>query len=131
MILKLNGTDYRVKFGVGFVRELDKKYYTQNKTGTIKFGLGIESQVPFLLSGDLVVLSEFLFLGTCTEENRPTQGEIDEYIDQLENAEPLFDEVIRELKKSNATRIKVGELEKNLKAEEAALKAREKAKKKE
>lgn len=131
MNLKLNGTDYRVKFGVGFVRELDKKYYTLNKTGTIKFGLGIESQVPFLLSGDLVVLSEFLFLGTCTEEKRPTQGEIDEYIDQLENAEPLFDEVIRELKESNATRIKVGELEKNLKAEEEALKAEEEAKKKE
>ena len=131
MILKLNRTDYRVKFGVGFVRELDKKYYTQNKTGTIKFGLGIESQVPFLLSGDLVVLSEFLFIGTCTEEKRPTQREIDEYIDQLENAEPLFDEVIRELKESNATRIKVGELEKNLKAEEEALKAKEEAEKKE
>ncbi len=130
MILKINGTDYRVKFGVGFVRELDKKYYTENKTGTVKFGLGLETQVPILLSGDLVALSEFLFLGTCTEENMPAQREVDDYIDQLGDVDSLFHEVLEELKASNATRIKVGELEKALKAEEEALKAKEETPKK-
>ncbi len=123
MILNINGIDYRVKFGVGFVRELDKEYYTVNRTGTVKFGLGLESRVPLLLSGDLVTLSEFLFLGTCMEEKRPAQKEVDGYIDGLEDVEPLFDEVLKELKASNATRIKVGELETALKAEEEALKA--------
>ncbi|MCI9271679.1 MAG: hypothetical protein HFH11_11155 [Dorea sp.] len=130
MILKIKGADYRVKFGVGFVRELDKKYYTMNKSGTVKFGLGLETQVPILLSGDLVALSEFLFLGTCTEENRPVQKEVDDYIDQLGDVDSLFHEVLEELKASNATRIKVGELEKALKAEEEALKAKEETPKK-
>lgn len=130
MILKIKGADYRVKFGVGFVRELDKKYYTMNKSGTVKFGLGLETQVPILLSGDLVALSEFLFLGTCTEENRPVQKEVDEYIDRAEDVESLFNEVIKELKESNATRIKMGELEKVLKAEEDALRAKKETLKK-
>lgn len=30
MILRINGIDHNVKFGVGFVRELDKKYCTEN-----------------------------------------------------------------------------------------------------
>lgn len=121
MILKINGTDYRVKFGVKFVRELDKKYYTENKAGTVKYGLGIETQVPLLLTGDTVALAEILHLGTCTEEPRPSQEQVDEYIDQVKDLEALFDEVFEELKTSNATRIKVGELSKALKDEEEAL----------
>lgn len=123
MILKINGIDYRVKFGVGFVRELDKEYYALNTTGTVKFGLGLETRIPILLTGDLVALSEFLFLGTCTEEKRPSQKEIDDYIDHLEDVDPLLHEVLEELKESNATRSKVGELEKAMKAEGEALKA--------
>lgn len=124
MIIKIDGTDYRVKFGVGFVRELDKKYYTENKTGTVKYGLGIETQVPLLLTGDVVALAEILYAGTCTEEKRPSLKQIDEYIDQAEDVEAVFKETAGELKKSNATRVKVGELEKNLRAEEEALRSR-------
>lgn len=128
MILAINGTDYRVKFGVGFIRELDKKYYTENKTGTVKYGLGIETQVPLLLTNDIVTLAEFLHLGTCAEKKRPTQEEIDDYIDNAEDIEALFAEVIEELRKSNATRIKVGELTESLKARDQEIKEAEKKK---
>lgn len=128
MILAINGIDYRVKFGVGFIRELDKKYYTENKTGTVKYGLGIETQVPLLLTNDIVTLAEFLYLGTCAEEKRPTQKEIDDYIDNAEDIEALFAEVIEELRKSNATRIKVGELTESLKAKDQEITEAEKRK---
>lgn len=121
MIMTINGIDYRVKFGVGFVRELDKKYYTENHAKTLKFGMGIETQVPLLLTGDIVSLSEFLYLGTYAEEKRPTPEEVDAYIDTHDDIEGLFDSVMEELKKSNATRIKVGELAASLKEEDKAF----------
>lgn len=126
MILKIKGEEYRVKFGIGFVRKLDEKYYVQNNT-SVKFGLGVETQVPKLLTGDPVALSEFLYLGTCTEEKRPSQADVDEFLDEAENIEALFDEVIEELRRSNATRSKLGELEENLREEEEREKARKEA----
>lgn len=131
MILTINGTDYRVKFGVGFIRELDKKYYTANQTGTVKYGLGLETQIPLLLTNDIVTLAEFLYLGTCAEEKRPTQAEVDAYIDGDDDVEALFTEVIEELRTSNATRIKVGELETKLAAEEEKIRAMMQEKKEE
>lgn len=126
MILKIKGEEYRVKFGIGFVRELDKKYYVQNNA-SVKYGLGVETQVPLLLTGDPVTLSEFLYMGTCAEEKRPSQADIDEFLDEVEDIEELFDSVVEELKRSNATRVKVGNLISSLKEQEEKEKAREDA----
>lgn len=109
MILTINGTDYRVKFGIGFIRELDEKYFVKSQSG-VKFGTGMETKIPMLLTKDVVTLSEFLYMGTCAEEKRPTQKEVDEYIDGVEDIEKLFGEVVEELKKHNATKLKVKEL---------------------
>lgn len=126
MLLTIKDTDYRIKFGVGFVRALDEKYCAQGKSG-MKFGLGIETQVPKLLTGDPVALAEFLYTGTCTEEKRPKLSDIDEYIDNMDmkQVEDLFAKVIDELKKSNATMKKVGELEEALKKESEKQKKQE------
>lgn len=121
MIIKINETDYRVSFGVGFIRELDKKYYTEAKTG-VRFGMGLEVKMPMLLSDDVITLSEFLYDGTCTEEKRPTQKEIDKYIDSVDDIEHLFEEVVDELKKHNATKLAVKRIQEELKAQKEAEK---------
>lgn len=110
MVLEINEDVYEVKFGMGFIRELDKKYFTQAQSGT-KFGMGMEVRIPMLLTKDVVTLAEFLVMGTCTEKKRPTQGQIDRYIDEVEDIELLFDEVVEELKKQNATKLKIKEVE--------------------
>lgn len=109
MVITINGNDYEVKFGIAFIRQLDEKYFIKNQQG-VKFGTGLETKVPMLLTGDAVTLSEFLYLGTCTEAKRPTQKEIDNYVDEAADIEGLFDTVVDELKKHNATRLKMQEL---------------------
>lgn len=103
MNININNKNHKIIFGVGFVRTLDEKYFITNKAG-IKFGVGLSQRIPALLTHNPVALSEFLYEGTCTEDERPTQKEIDAYIDNCEDIEALFDEVISELKKSNATK---------------------------
>lgn len=123
MVLTINGTDYVEKFGVGFVRELDEKYFVKSQSG-VKFGTGLETKIPMLLTGDAVTLSEFLYLGTCTEDKRPTQKDIDDYIDNAEDIEGLFDEVLSELKKHNATKLISEKLEKNLSEQKQGTKTK-------
>lgn len=117
MVLKINDNEYEVHFGIGFVRKLDEKYFVKNQAG-IKFGTGLETKIPFLLTGDVVTLSELLYEGTCAEKKRPTQAQVDTYVDNVEDIEALFDEVVEELKKHNATKTKIRELQENLRKQE-------------
>lgn len=118
MVLTINGTDHELNFGVRFVRELDKKYYVESQGG-IKFGTGIETRVPMLLTGDAVTLAEFIYTALATDsKKKPTMQDIDNYVDHVEDIEALFDEVIEELKKQNATKMKMKEFTDRLKQEE-------------
>ncbi|RHR22077.1 hypothetical protein DWX43_22760 [Clostridium sp. AF19-22AC] len=112
MILNIKDKEFEVHFGIKFIRELDKANYFM-KEGA-KFGAGLELKVPMLFTYDTVALSEVLYTGTCTQKARPTVNEVDEYVENSENIEALFDEVISELKKGNATRLKMTQMEKEL-----------------
>lgn len=105
MNLEINGTDYEVRFGLAFVRALDERYHTDGKNGAT-FGLGLESTLPFVLTGDALKLSEILYTGTVHLKKRPTSAQVDDYVDAHEDIDELFAEVIAELKKQNATRRK-------------------------
>lgn len=129
MNITVNGTDYKIRFGIGFVRAMDEKYFVKTQTG-IKFGMGLETKIPILLGGDPVTLAEFLYEGTCTEEKRPSQEEIDDYLDTVEDMNALFDEVVEELKKQNATKMKTLQFEKDLKETEEKIRKAETVQKK-
>lgn len=126
MILKINGTEYEAKFGIGFVRELDKKYNVSFIAGQ-RMGYGLEAVIPLVLAGSAVALSELLYAGTCTCPVRPTEKEVDDFIDDLENYDKFVEQVIDGLKKQNATKKKVAELEENYKKAEAEKKAEKEA----
>ncbi len=108
MVMEIKGAEYEVHFGIKFIRELDKKYEIEREN--MKFGAGLEMIVPLLLGYDATKLSEVLYLSTCTEKKRPNQESVDEYVENHEDIEKLFEEVLDELKNSNATRLKVKDL---------------------
>lgn len=117
MVLTIGDKEYEVNFGIRFVRELDKKYFTTDANG-VKWGMGLEIMLPqILMANDALILSEVLYMGTCTLKCRPTPADVDTFIDECEDIEALFDEVIEELKKQNATKTKLTEIEKIIEAE--------------
>ena len=109
MELTINEKVYNFKFGIGFVRHLDGK--SSIKQDGIQFGIGLETLIPNLLTGNTVTLSDCLFVANMTENPRITQDQLDNYIDDEEtNIDSLFDDVLEELKKSNATKKKAEKL---------------------
>ena len=117
MVLTIGDKEYEVNFGIRFVRELDKKYFTTDANG-VKWGMGLEIVLPqILMANDALILSEVLYMGTCTLKSRPTPADVDTFIDECEDIEALFDEVIEELKKQNATKTKLMEIEKIIETE--------------
>lgn len=104
MELTINGKEYSFKFGVKFVRELDKTIKIEQKG--IEFGMGLAGKVlPELLTGNVNTLANILFLANRTETPKLSQNEIDDYIDDCEDIEALFDLVTDEIKESNAGKL--------------------------
>lgn len=128
MTVKIKGREYRLIFGVGFVRALDEKYYIENAAG-VRFGVGLSQKIPALLTRSPVVLSEIIYEGTCTEGIRPSQKDVDNFIDNYGDLEPLFDEVISELKKSNVTGSETKEMIAAVEKEEQKRKQRNQSQK--
>ena len=113
MLLNIKNKEVEVRFGIKFIRELDKSNYFV-KDGT-KFGAGLELKVPMLFTYDTVALSEIIYAGTWMEKSRPSINDVDEDIENCEDLESLFDEVLSELKKGNATKLKIAQMEEALK----------------
>lgn len=102
MIITIKDKEYNVRFGVAFLRELDKKYETKG-IGGISFGVGIEVCVPKIVNGDVLALYEVVKTGI--EGAKPTDKALDEFFDSCD-IDALTEEVLDELKNSNATRKK-------------------------
>lgn len=109
MKIKINEVEYTLKFGLKFIRELDEKYYFERNGA--KFGATLEDRIPLIFAQDPVTLSEFLYSATSTQESRPTRDEVDAYIEECEDIEKLFDEVLSELKNSNVTKSRMKQME--------------------
>ena len=102
MQIEINGKEIDLNFGIRFIRELDEKY---NLTvAGKKVGVGIEETIPRILMGNVVALEDVIYAATWTAKKRPTLSEMDDFIDGVEDIEALFNEVIEELKKQNATK---------------------------
>ena len=112
MNIEINGKECELSFGLRFVREMDKKNFIEQ--GTVKFGTSLEYKIPFIVDRDPTVLAEVLYSAGVTAKKRPTQDEIDDYIDTVADIDALFMEVIDELKKGNATKLRMARLEEQL-----------------
>lgn len=106
MQLTINDKDYTFKFGLRFVRELDKQITTNNEG--IEFGVGTAFKLAQLVNAkDLAALSDVLLVANQTETPRIKAVDLDTFIEEHDDVEGLLKEVIAELEASNATASKV------------------------
>lgn len=117
MKLKIGKKDYSFKFGTKFVRELDKEFPVTS--GGVDFGMGLSAKVlPELRSYNVNTLSKVLELANRTEDKPITLDELDDFIDEAEDIEKLFNDVLKEISESNAGKLAARNLDQKLKEAE-------------
>ena len=102
MELTINNKKVELKFGVRFLRELDKIASVENSG--IKFGMGMSRSILGLRAYDAAVLSDVLFAASY---GKVAQTTIDNYLDDCDDLEKIFDEVLKEINESNAANLAV------------------------
>lgn len=107
--LTINGKVYQFRFGMGFMREINKKVGTYvDGLPDVKKNMGLNYYVAGVLDGDVESLVEVLNVANKDQANRVTMSELDAYIDNPEtNIDKLFEDVIDFLSKANATKKQV------------------------
>ena len=113
MQLTINDKTYSVKFGVKFVRALDKAYPIEQQG--LKFGMALSAKIPELYAKNIASLADIIYYGTVTESPRPSLNDVETYVEECEDLEKLFDDVIQELSESNAGKSLMSEMDQNLK----------------
>lgn len=103
--LTINGVVYEFKFGMRFLREINKKVTAKvDGTQTTK-DMGLQYYVASLLDGDVEALVEVLNVANAGHNPRVTSFLLDAYIDDgCEDVDDLFGKVIDFLSASNATK---------------------------
>ena len=104
--LTINETVYQFKFGLGFVREINKtKSKPIDGMPNEKQDVGLQFAVASLIDEDPIALVEILDIANKTEKPRVTRALLDAYIeDENTDIDALFKEVLDFLSKANATK---------------------------
>lgn len=103
--LTINGAVYQFKFGMGFMRELNKLVKRPVDGLNIEQNMGVQYYIAGVIDGDLETLVEVLFVANKTENPRVTRAMLDAYIDDADtDIDKLFEDVLDFLKNANATK---------------------------
>lgn len=105
MQVKINNKEVELKFGVKFVRELDK--VAGLDVNGASFGMGLTKSIPALKTADPAVLADVIYSAASTNKAfRPSQDDVDNFIDDYDgDLEKLFDDVIKEMSAANAIKV--------------------------
>lgn len=106
MELTIQEQVYPFNFGMGFLREVNKKISTPVEgLKDVKKNIGLRYLVASVMDGDPEALVDLLDAANKGQTPRVTRAQLDAYIDDDEtDVDALFDEVLDFLKSANATR---------------------------
>lgn len=104
--LTMNEQVYQFNFGMGFMREINKKIGVPvDGLPNVKKNIGLQYYVALVIDKDVEVLVDILDTANKGMNPRITRDVLDAYIDDPDtDIDTLFDEVIDFLKQTNATK---------------------------
>ena len=115
--LTINGKVYAFNFGMGFMREINRKVGVPvDGLPDVKKNIGLRYHVAGLIDGDLESLVEVLLAANKNMNPRVQATDLDAYIDDTDtDIDALFAEVLDFLSSANATRKTVAEIRESIK----------------
>lgn len=103
--LTINGNVYGFNFGMGFMREMNKRITASSDGVNVKKNIGLQYAIAGILDGDVEELVNVLETANRGQELRITRQQLDNYIDdEKTDIDKLFEDVLDFLKNANATK---------------------------
>ena len=104
--ITINGVVYQFHFGMGFLREINKRVGTPvDGLPDVKKNIGLQYMVAGVIDGDLEALVDILDVANKGQNPRITRALLDSYIDDEEtDIDKLFADVLDFLRSANATK---------------------------
>ena len=121
MELTIKEQVYQFNFGMGFMREMNKKVSMPvDGVKDAKKNIGLRYAVAGIMDGDVEALEDLLLVANKGQNPRATTEILDEYIDDSDtDIDQLFEDTMGFLKNANATKKCVQNLEKTIEEEKA------------
>lgn len=102
MNITIDNKDYELKFGLKFIRELDKNH--SQTEGGVTFGTGVQYAVGFLHEGNPIVLPEVIKAALAHTEVKPNDDAIDTWVESQDDLEKVFTDFLEQLKTTPVTK---------------------------
>lgn len=129
MELTINGQVYQFNFGMGFLRDVNKKIQVPvDNLKDVNKGIGLKYMIGSVMDGEVEPLVDLLDAANQGQTPRVTKELLDDYIDDPEtDIDKLFEDTLGFLRTANATKKTVAEIEKAVAAEKERQEALKKA----
>lgn len=123
MQVKIGDTTYTIRIGLAALNYLDK-IYTLNIEG-MEFGFSLNKIYVDIRLQNIMAIANFIKAGTITEAQKPSNVDIENFIGEmdLKGQQDFFEEMKEELGKSPVTRVRWGQIDKNVKKKEKEIKS--------
>ncbi len=114
MELTINGQVYQFNFGMGFLRDVNKRIQMPvDNLKDVSKGIGLRYMISSVMDGDMEALVDLLDAANKGQNPRATREQLDGYIDDPEtDIDKLFEDTLGFLRTANATKKTVAEIEK-------------------
>ena len=123
--ITINGKEYPIKFGLRFIRELDKIYNIDQKG--LRFGVGLTVIAQRLAMLDVTVIPTIIKLALSKEDSKNiTMEMLDEWVENQDDLGALCENFIIKLETSKATKPQMDKMKAEMKAQLKEQKKKEK-----
>lgn len=110
MEIEVNGEIYQLVAGFGFLHEVNKKLAVDVQSIGTKKEVGLKFMVASIIDGDIDALADCIFYMNSGQSPRLKKSQIESYLEDVEDIDKVFEDVINFLSHANVCRKEVMQL---------------------
>lgn len=110
MEIEVNGEIYKLVAGFGFLHEVNKKLAVDVQSTGAKKEIGLRYMVASIIEGDIDALVDCIFYMNSGQSPRLKKAQIESYLEDVEDIDKVFEDVINFLSHANVCRKEVMQL---------------------
>ena len=107
MEIEVNGEIYQLVAGFGFLHEVNKKLSIDVPNTGTKKEVGLKYMVASIIDGDIDALADCIFYMNIGQSPRLKKAQVESYLEDVEDIDKVFDDVIDFLSQANACKKEV------------------------